>query len=84
MYAHIWIYTHTVSLPYLQIYICGFNQLQTENTSKKKKKNSRKFQKAKLEFATHWQLFTYHLHCISNYLHSIYIVRGIISNLEMI
>ena len=47
-------------------------------------KNCRKFQKAKLEFAMHWQLFTSHLHRIYNYLHSIYILLGIISNLEMI
>ena len=47
-------------------------------------KNCRKFQKAKLEFAMHWQLFTSHLHCIYNYLHSIYILLGILSNLEMI
>ena len=36
------------------------------------KQNSRKYQKAKLEFAK-----------LANYLHSIYIVLGIISNLEM-
>ena len=42
------------------------------------------FQKAKREFAECWQLFTWHLHCIYNYLHSIYVVLSIISNLEMI
>ena len=31
-------------------------------------KNSRKFEKAKLPFAKCWQLFTWHLHCIYNYL----------------
>ena len=50
-------------------------------------KISRKFQKGKLEFAAHWQLFinTYHLHCIYSYLHTIFIVLilSIISNLEM-
>ena len=38
------------------------------------------------EFAVPWQLFTKNLHCIHNYLllHSIYIVLGIISYLEMV
>ena len=31
------------------------------------KKNSTKFRKAELEFATHGQLFTWHLHCIRYY-----------------
>ena len=48
------------------------------------KKNSRKFQKAKLEFVAHRQLFTQHLHQVYNYLHSIYLVLGIESNLETI
>ena len=39
-----------------------------------RKKNSRKFQKAKLEFATHRQLFIKCLHCTYNYLLSFYIV----------
>lgn len=47
-----------------------------------KTKNSREFQKEKLKFAL--QLFTSHLHDISNYLHNIYIVLGIISTSEMI
>ena len=47
-------------------------------------KNSRKFQKAQLDFATHQQLFTQHLHCIYNYFHNIYIVSGTVSNLERI
>ena len=46
--------------------------------------NSRKFPKAKLEFAICQQLFTSHLYCIYNYWHGIYIVLGVISNLEMI
>ena len=37
------------------------------------------FQKADLEFVMHK-----HLHCIYSYLHSVYIVLGIVSNLEMI
>ena len=40
--------------------------------------------KPKLEFATQSQLFTLHLHYIYNYLHSIYLELGIISNLGMI
>ena len=36
-----------------RFHICGSNQ-QTENTQEK---NFRKFQKAKLELAEHWQLF---------------------------
>ena len=43
--------------------------------------NLGKFQKAKLEFAIHKQLFMYHLHCIYSRSHSIYIR---LSNLEMI
>lgn len=43
-----------------------------------------KFQKAKLEFATHLRLFIWHLHYIYNYLHSVYIALGTINNLEMI
>ena len=31
------------------------------------KKKFRKFQKAKLEFAMRWQLFTNHLHCMRYY-----------------
>ena len=45
--------------------------IQPTTNWKYSKKNFRKFQKAKLEFA-------------SNYLHSIYILLGIISYLEMI
>ena len=59
-------------------------QIQPTIDQKYSKKKSRKFQKAKLEFAAHWQLFTWHSHCIYNYLHSIYIVLSIISNLEII
>ena len=59
-------------------------RIQPITDLKYSQKNSRKFQKAKLEFTAHWQLFTWHLHYIYNYLHIIYIVLGIISNLEMI
>lgn len=52
--------------------------------SKILKKKSRNFQKAKLKFEVHWQLFTLHLHCIYNYLCRICIVLGIVSNIEMI
>ena len=48
------------------------------------KKISRKFPKAKLEFATCRQILTYNLHCIYKYTHSIDIVLGIINNLKMI
>ena len=50
----------------LTLYIPRFNQQQIENIQgeKKKKKTSRKFQKAKLEFSAQ-QLFTYYLHCSS-------------------
>ena len=48
------------------------------------KKNSRKFPKAKLEFATCRQILTYNLHCIYKYTPSIDIVLGIINNLKMI
>lgn len=44
------------------------------------KKNSRKSQKTKLEFATWRQLFTLHLHCTYTYLHDTHIVLGITSN----
>jgi len=46
--------------------------------------NFRKLQKAKCEFAICCQLCTQHLNYIYNYLYNIYIVLGIISNLEMI
>ena len=59
-----------------------FNQPQMENMLKKKK--IQKVPKCKLEFALHRQLFTWHLHCIYNYLHSIYIVLSIASNLKVI
>ena len=55
----------------------------THHGSKILKKNSRKFPKAKLEFATCRQLLTYNLHCIYKYIHSIDIVLGIINNLKM-
>ena len=46
------------------------------------KKISRTFQRTKFEFTAYQQLFMYHLHFIYNYLHSIYIILGSISNLE--
>ena len=49
-----------------QFRICGFDQLQVENIKKKKKK-SRKFQKAKLDFVPHWQLLMQSLYHISYY-----------------
>ena len=58
------------ALHFLRFYIWKFNQPQIKNIWEKEK-NSRKLQKAKLEFAT-WA---------DNYLQSIYIVLGIISNL---
>ena len=47
-----------------------------------KKTFSRTFQKAKLNFVL-LAAITWHLHCIYKYLHSIYMVLGIISSLEM-
>ena len=44
--------------------ICRFNQVQIEIFEKN---NSRKFQKAKLDYAVHQQLFTLHLHCVRCY-----------------
>ena len=55
-----------------------------QESNKFRKKYSRKFQKAKFEFPTSQQLFTWNLHCIYSYLHNIYIVLDIVSNLEMI
>ena len=51
------------------IHACKLNQPQIKNIQK----NSRKFQKANLEFATCWQLSTQHL-----------LVLGILSNPEVI
>ena len=63
--------------------ICRFNQVQLGNIQVKKK-ISRKFENAKLEFAVTHQLFTWHSCCIYNFLHNTYIVLSIINNLEMI
>ena len=71
----------TVSPPYLRVL---HPRIQPTTDQKYSEKNSRKFQKAKLEFAVHWQLFTQHLHCIYSYLHIICFVLGITSNPEMI
>ena len=59
-----------VSPQYLWFHSYGFNEPWTENIQEK---NSSNFQKANLDL----------LH-IDHYLHSIYIVLGIISNLKMI
>ena len=64
----------------LGLYVYGFNQPLTKNIWKKSniyiygKKDSGKFQRAKLEFAS----------CPSNYLHSIYFILGIISNIKIL
>ena len=75
--------TNIVSLPYLPLLPSMVMHLQIQPTTDQQYfgENSRKFQKAKLEFATCWQLFPLHLYCIYNYLHSIYIVLGIVSNI---
>ena len=75
--------TNIISLPYLPLLPSMVLHLQIQPTTDQQYlgKNSRKFQKAKLEFATCWQLFPSHLYCIYNYLHSIYIVLGIVSNI---
>ena len=72
-------------------YIVGFSismgsasSDSTNHGSKICKKNARKFQKAKLEFARHMQLLTENVHCIYSYIHSTDIILGIITNLEMI
>ena len=64
------------------LYLQGSESMESMNHGLKifKKQKSRKFQKAELEFTALWQLFTWYLHYIYNYLHSIYIVLGIISN----
>ena len=55
------LYINVTLLYYIQLSLCihrfciwGFNQYQMEEIEEK---NFRKFQKAKLEFAMHWQLF---------------------------
>ena len=72
---------HTVGPPYPRLLHPRFNQPWIESI---REKNSRNFQKGKLEFAVCRPLFTLHLHYICNYLHNTYIVLGSISNLEMI
>ena len=51
---------------------------------KRLEKNSRKFQKAKREFPTDWQVLTRHLHRIYNDLHGIYTVLGVMGHLGII
>ena len=70
--------------PYLQVPHAWIQPATDQKYLGKKKKNSRKFQNGKLKFVAHQQLFAWYLHCIYSYLNTIYIVLGIISNLEMI
>ena len=56
----------------IKFHILRFNQLKIKNIQEKKSESSKK-QSWKLSRA--WQLFTYHLHHIYNYLHTIYIDR---------
>ena len=69
LYSHYYylVCRHTLSSPYLQFLHpqFGFNQLRTENIFF----NSKKFQKAKCEFAMHQKLFIQYLHCVCIYLH---------------
>ena len=59
----------------LAIHFHGFMHLQIQPThfplENTEKQNSRKFQKAKLVFAVHWQLFTYIYTAFTMYLHFI-------------
>lgn len=57
------------------------NQPQAENPGQK---NSTKFQKAKLDLPVYGRLFICHLLCSHDYLQDMYIVLGIVSNLEVI
>ena len=57
--------------------------VQPTSDGKESKINSNGFWKAKIEF-TSGPVTTWHLHCIYTYLHSIYIVLGIVCNLKMI
>ena len=67
---HTHTHTHTQSgLCMHRLCIHGFNQLRIKNI---REKDSRKFQKVKPE-----------LPCAGNYIHSIYIVLGIMCNLEI-
>ena len=73
---------YTVNPPHLWV-----PHLQIQPTVDQKhtrKKVFRTFHEAEFEFVTHQQPFTSHLHCTYNYLHSTYIILGIVSNLEMI
>lgn len=76
----VWLY-HLYSRHFVA---AGSPSLNSTNHGLKKKKKFQQVPKDKLEFAAaHWQLFLWSLQCIYNYLHSIYIAVGIISNLEM-
>ena len=46
--------------------LCSTSSVSTNYGWKIAKKKNPEFQKAKLEFAAYWQLFTKHLHCIRN------------------
>ena len=63
--------SYTVCTSYLKV---PQPWIQPTTDGKYSIQKSRVFQKAKLEFAMCWQLYTCHLHCIYNYLHSIYTV----------
>ena len=68
-------YNFIVSPLYLPVLLCGFNQNQIKNIRGGGGKFSRKFQKAKLEFAvlmaTIYIAFTLYLQLLTQYLHCI-------------
>ena len=61
----------------------GSTSTDSTNCGSKILKIFQKVSKAKCEFAMCWPLFTRNSCCIYNYSRSIYIVLGIISDLEM-
>lgn len=63
-----------------KFHILRVNQLKIKNIQAKKSESSKK---QSLNLPRAWQLFTYHLYHIYNYLHSIYIDFGIKCNLQM-
>lgn len=73
---------------YSQPFISMRSDPQIQQTAHQKylRKKFQKVPKGKFEFefASHWQLFTNNLRCIYNFFRSIYIILGIIGNLEMI
>lgn len=64
----------TVSPPYLYLQVLHVWIQLTSHWKYLGKKSPKISEKAKVEIATLWQLFTQHLHCIYNYLHIICIV----------